>query len=161
MCKHIPHSPSIRALTASSCHGKFRAQCLGMPGATATLSREQEPSFCWLGMGRSLEPHLLNFLTSAQRPTLQVPRHSAHTPSLGATFTCTRATGDTCQDSRSRPSDPAVFCLEFSWAHPHVHKMPKYETADRKTLEIPSMCAYMHVFACINVQMHIYYRCVS
>ena len=157
MCKHIPHPPAIRALTASSCHRKFRAQCLGVPGATATHSQEQEPSFCWLGMGRSLEPHLLNFLTSAQRPTLEVPRHSAHMPSLGATFTCTRATGDTCQDSRSRPSDPAVFCLEFSWAHPHVHKMPKYETADRKTLEIPrspwsiGLCACVHICMCLHV----------
>ena len=93
MCKHIPHTPSIRALTASSCHGKFRAQCLGVPGATATRSWEQDPCFCWSWMGRSLEPHLLNFLTSAQKPTLEVPRHFTHTLSLGATFTRIGATG--------------------------------------------------------------------
>ena len=168
MCKHIPHTPSIRALTASSCHGKFRAQCLGVPGATATRSWEQDPCFCWSWMGRSLEPHLLNFLTSAQKPTLEVPRHFTHTPSLGATFTRIGATGWHPPRFQVQTLWPSSFLPGIQLGTPsHVQDAQVWDcwqensgnTQKSMVHRFMCRCACIYVFVCINVYM--YYVCVS
>lgn len=94
----VAHSPfpMTKALPASSSHREFRAQSLGLPGVTSTISWEQGPCFCGRGWGRGLEPYLLNFLASAQKPTLEasgqcemgrVNQHSTHMPCLG--WVCT------------------------------------------------------------------------
>ena len=139
-----------------------------MPGATATLSREQDPSFCWLWMGRSLELHLLNFLTSAQKPTLEAPRHSTHTPSLGVTFTCTGGHGVTPAKIPGPDSLTQQFSTKNSAGHtPTCTRCPSMGLLTAKLWNYPEvhgpsvMCMCAYVFVRINVHTHVYYLCVS
>ena len=159
MCKHIPHTPSIRALTASSCHGKFRAQCLGVPGATATLSREQEPCFCWLDgeEPRASSAELPHFSPEAHPGGAQalhshgISRGNVHTQ-WGHGVTPTKIPGPdplTQQFSTWNSAGHTLTCTRW----PSMRLLTG-NTQKSMVHLFTCTCACMYVFVCINVYMY-------